>query len=151
MSTYRHILVAVEADEEADRLLARAHDLAHLFGAELSVLNVVEPMPMDLNGDLGVIPMNLSGEMSEQARKTLQPLCAAHGLAPARLRIAVGQITSTILDVAQELGADLVILGHHRQRGLAALFSHTDKGVVSKARCDVLAVALTPPGPTAQA
>ncbi|ROH91946.1 universal stress protein [Stagnimonas aquatica] len=151
MSHYRHILVAVEAGEEADRLLAHARELGRLFGAELSVLNVVEPMPMDLNGDLGVIPMNLDGEMREQARKTLQPLCAAHGLEPARLRIEVGQITATILAVAAELGANLIVLGHHRQRGLAALFSHTDKGVVSKAHCDVLAVALTPAKASAQA
>ena len=151
MSHYRHILVAVEADEEADGLLARARELARLFGAELSVLNVVEPMPMDLNGDLGVIPMNLDGEMREQARHTLQPLCAAHGLEPARLRIELGQITGTILAVAEELGADLIVLGHHPVRGFAALFSHTDKGVVSKAHCDVLAVALTPAKASARA
>ena len=151
MSRYRHILVAVEADEEADGLLARARELARLFSAELSVLNVVEPMPMDLNGDLGVIPMNLDGEMREQARHTLQPLCAAHGLEPARLRIELGQITGTILAVAEELGADLIVLGHHPVRGFAALFSHTDKGVVSKAHCDVLAVALTPAKASARA
>jgi universal stress protein A len=144
VSIYQRILVAVEADDEARPLLAHAHQLATQFGASLDVLNVVEPVLSDFSGDVGVVPTQITGELSELAKKTLQPLCASHGLEPARLRIEVGQITSTILEVAQELKADLIILGHHRARGLGALFAHTDKGVVSKARCDVLAVALKP-------
>lgn len=149
MKPYRHILVAVEADEEARRLLARAVELAQQFGAELTVLHVVEPMPLNINGDLGVMPMDLSSESIEQARRWLSPICAAAALEPARLRIELGSITHTILSTAKDLGIDLILIGHHRQRGLAALFSHTDQGVVSKAGCDVLAVALSAPVATA--
>lgn len=148
MNPYRHILVAVEADEEARRLLARATELAQQFGAELSVLNVVEPVPLNINGDLGVLPMDLTSEIIEQSQQWLTPICAAFAIEPARLRIKMGSITHTILQVATELGVDLILIGHHRQRGLAALFSHTDQGVVSKATCDVLAVALTTPTTT---
>lgn len=151
MSAYRHILVAVEADEEARRLLARATELAQTFKAELTVLHVVEPMPLNLNGDLGVMPLDLTAEVTEQAQRWLTPICAAFAIEPARLRIELGPITHTILEVAGKLGADLILIGHHRQRGLAALFSHTDQGVVSKATCDVLAVALTAPLETAKA
>ena len=151
MSAYRHILVAVEADEEARRLLARATELTQQFGAELTVLHVVEPMPLNLAGDIGVMPMDLTGEVTEQAQRWLKPICAAFAIEPARLRIELGSITHTILEVAENLGVDLILIGHHRQRGLAALFSHTDQGVVSKATCDVLAVALTAPNITAKA
>lgn len=145
MNPYRHILVAVEADEEARRLLARARDLARRDDSQITVLHVVEPLPMNLNGDLGVMPLDLTQDMLEQARRWLLPVCAAESLGEGQLRFEVGGITATILEVARQLGVDLIVLGHHRQRGLAALFSHTDQGVVSKARCDVLAVALNPP------
>ena len=151
MPIYRHILVAVEADDEARRLLARGTELARLLGAELTVLHVVEPMPLNLNGDLGVLPLDLTREVTEQAQRWLLPVCAGAGIESARLRIELGAIAHTILHVAEQLGIDLIVIGHHRQRGLAALFSHTDQGVVGKARCDVLAVALTPPAETAKA
>ena len=142
MSIYQHILVAVEADDEAPALLARANQLAKQFGASLTVLNVVEPVLTEFSGDVGVVPTSITTDLVEAAQKRLRPLCAAEGLDPGRLRIEVGQITSTILEVARHTTADLIILGHHRVRGLAALFSHTDKGVVSRAPCDVLAVTL---------
>ena len=151
MSIYRHILVAVEADDDARRLLARGTELARQFGAELTVLHVVEPMPLNLNGDLGVLPLDLTAEVTEQAQRWLLPICAAAEVDSARLRIELGAITHTIHSTAETLGIDLIVIGHHRQRGLAALFSHTDQGVVSKAACDVLAVALTPPAGTATA
>lgn len=150
MSIYRHILVAVEADDEARRLLAHGTGLSRQFGAELTVLHVVEPMPLNLNGDLGVLPLDLTGEVTEQARRWLLPICAAANIDAARLRIELGSITHTIHRMAEMLGIDLIVIGHHRQRGLAALFSHTDQGVVSKAACDVLAVALMPPVETAK-
>lgn len=152
MSIYRHILVAVEADDEARRLLARGTELAHQFGAELTVLHVVEPMPLNLNGDIGVMPLDLTSEVTEQAQRWLLPICAAADIDAARLRIELGSITHTIQSTAETLGIDLIVVGHHRQRGLlAALFSHTDQGVIGKAHCDVLAVALTPPAETAAA
>lgn len=143
MSTYQHILVAVEADEkEARALLSHANQLARQFGASLTVLSVVEPVLSDFTGDIGVVPTQITGDLVDLAQKRLHPLCTAEGLDPGRLRIEVGQITSTILEVAQHVDADLIVLGHHPTRGLAALFSHTDKGVVGHAPCDVLAVRL---------
>ncbi|MDP3857131.1 MAG: universal stress protein [Stagnimonas sp.] len=142
MSLYRHILVALEADEEAHRLLAHGKQLAEKFSAALSAVHVVEPVAADLGGDVGVVPTNISVELSEQSRKLLLPICASHGLIPDQLQILVGPISSSIRDAADDAGADLIVIGHHRHRGLAALFGHTDKGVVGKTHCDVLVVAL---------
>ncbi|WP_158608463.1 universal stress protein [Stagnimonas aquatica] len=145
MSIYQHILVAVEADENEGRaLLSHANQLARQFGASLTVLSVVEPVLTDFNGDIGVVPTQFTSELVELAGKRLRPLCAAEGLDPGRLRVEVGPITATILEVAQHVDADLIVLGHHPLRGFAALFSHTDKGVVGHAPCDVLAVRLKP-------
>lgn len=145
MSTYQHILVAVEAEEqEARALLSQAKQLAGSFGASLTVLSVVEPVLTDFSGDIGVVPTQITSDLVELAQKRLRPLCDAEGLDPGRLRIEIGQITSTILEVAKHVDADLIVLGHHQVRGLAALFSHTDKGVVGHAPCDVLAVRLKP-------
>jgi universal stress protein A len=142
---YRHILAAVETHDEGQPVLARARDLARQFGAALSVLHVVEYLPVDPAGDaLLTTPVDLSRERSAQAEARLKEWCQALDIPPGQARVAVGTITAEILRAAQESRADLIVVGHHPRRGLAALFSHTEGGVVQRAPCDVLAVHLTP-------
>ena len=143
MSHYQHLLVAVEADSEAHRLIAHAVQLAKVFEAELTLLHVVEPVPMALDGGMGALPVDFTGELIEQSKTTLTTQCVAFGLRPDQLRVELGSLRNTILQVATDIHADLIVVGHHKRRGLAALFSHTDADVASKAHCDVLAVALT--------
>ena len=142
---YRHILAAVETHEEGQPVLARARDLAKQFGATLSVLHVVEYLPVDPAGDaLLTTPVDLSRERAAQAEARLREWCQGLGIPTERAKVAVGTITPEILRAAQEAGADLIVVGHHPRRGLAALFSHTEGGVVQRAPCDVLAIRLMP-------
>jgi universal stress protein A len=143
---YRHILAAVETHDEGQPVLARARDLARQFGARLSAVHVVEYLPVDPAGDaLLTTPVDLSRERAAQAEARLKEWCAALDIPADHARVAVGTITAEILRAAQETGADLIVVGHHPRRGLAALFSHTEGGVVQRAPCDVLAVHLPPP------
>lgn len=142
---YRHILAAVETHEEGQPVLARARDLARQFGAKLSVLHVVEYLPVDPAGDaLLTTPVDLSRERAAQAEARLREWCKNLDIPADQARVAVGTITAEILRAAQESGTDLIVVGHHPRRGLAALFSHTEGGVVQRAPCDVLAIKLNP-------
>lgn len=142
---YRHILAAVETHEEGQPVLARARDLARQFGAGLSAVHVVEYLPVDPAGDaLLTTPVDLSRERAAQAEARLREWCQALGIPAEQAKVAVGTITAEILRAAQDCGADLIVVGHHPRRGLSALFSHTEGGVVQRAPCDVLAVRLTP-------
>jgi universal stress protein A len=142
---YRHILAAVETHEEGLAVLARARDLARLFDAHLSAVHVVEYLPVDPAGDaLLTTPVDLSRERAAQAEARLQDWCRQLEIPPGQARVAVGTITAEILRAAQDAAADLIVVGHHPRRGLAALFSHTDGGVVQRAPCDVLAIHLNP-------
>ena len=140
---YRHILAAVELDEIAKDVLARAKELSRLFGARLSVLHVVEYLPVDPAGDaLLTTPVDLSRERATQAESRLREWCQAAGIGADALKVSVGAITPEIVRTAQESAVDLIVLGHAPRRGLAALFSHTEEGVVHRAPCDVLAIRL---------
>ena len=142
---YRHILAAVETHEDGQPVLARAKALAEKFGARLSVLHVVEYLPVDPAGDaLLTTPVDLSRERAAQAEARLKEWCQALSIPSEQARVAVGSITGEILRSAKETGADLIVVGHHPRSGLAALFSHTEGGVVQRSPCDVLAVRLAP-------
>lgn len=142
---YRHILAAVETHDEGQPVLLRARDLARQFGALLSVVHVVEYLPVDPAGDaLLTTPVDLSRERATQAEARLQEWCRALDIPPGQARVAVGTITAEILRAAADGAADLIVVGHHPRSGWAALFGHTEGGVVKRAPCDVLAVRLEP-------
>lgn len=149
MTMYSHILAAVEisvpGQDDGQAVLTRARDLSRQFGAQLSVLHVVEYLPVDPAGDaLLTTPVDLSRERAVQAEARLHEWCRALDIGPERARVAVGSVTAEILRTAQENNVDLIVVGHHPRRGLATLFSHTEEGVVTRAACDVLAVHLKP-------
>src|SRR5689334_24378275 len=116
---YRHVLAAVETHEEGQSVLTRARDLARQFGARLSVLHVVEYLPVDPAGDaLLTTPVDLSRERATQAESRLREWCQAAGIGADALKVSVGAITPEIVRTAQESGVDLIVLGHAPRRGL---------------------------------
>ena len=60
----------------------------------------------------------------------------------ARQLVATGSIKAEIVRAAQELGADLIVLGSRERRGLSILLNFTEDTVLHAAPCDVLAVRL---------
>lgn len=143
-SPYRHLLAAVETqDAEGLRVLRHAKRLADVFGAKLSVVHVVEYMPVDPAGDaLLATPLDLTHERREQAEARLQEWCQRDDIDPHDVAVAVGNITEEILYAREQAGADLIVIGHHPRRGIAAWFGGTEDGVLHRAPCDVLAVHL---------
>lgn len=143
MSEYSHLLAAIELNDEGQQVLQRAVKLAQRFSARLSIVHVVEYLPVDPAGDaLLTTPVDLSGERAEQAQKTLDQWCTDVGLPAEAATVTIGAVASEILASAKSSGAELVIIGHHTRSGLRALFSHTDDGILSRAECDVLALNL---------
>lgn len=144
MDAYRHVLAAVEAQEEdGPRVLQHAWDIARRFEAQLSVVHVVEYMPIDPAGDaLLATPLDLTQERREQAEARLKQWCEKAQIAATHTWVTVGSTTQEIIRARDSVEADLIVIGHRSRRGLAALFSSTDDGVLHHAHCDVLAMHL---------
>ncbi|HKV97186.1 MAG TPA: universal stress protein [Gammaproteobacteria bacterium] len=145
MSGYQHILTAVDLTQDSEVVARRGRELAERFGAKLSLLHVVEFIPVDPAGEaLLPPPVDVDGELIKGARQRLSALCASLGLRNAKSRVEVGNIKAEILRVVAEEQADLLVLGSHGRHGLALLMGSTEKSLVHKAPCDVLAVRLNP-------
>jgi universal stress protein A len=140
MAGYKHLLVAVALDQTGPRVLARAHDLAKGFGARLSVLHVVEYLPIESGELLMTAPIDMTQQLEQQSRVQLESLCAGYAIEGDSIHTAVGPVTSQIRQLAERLQIDLIVIGHQPRRGLAAWFNHTDENVLSRASCDVLAL-----------
>jgi universal stress protein A len=141
VSQYQHLLLAVDFSPETETVVARAAQLMEDWQARLTLLHVVEYLPMAYSGDL-VLPddFDLEQELLEVAKKQMTVVGNRLGIAAEDRRIEIGGTGQTILRVAEELRADLVILGSHGRHGLAALLGSTARSVLNGAKCDVLAV-----------
>jgi universal stress protein A len=142
---YKQILLGLDLKEQSASVGRKAVELARSNGAQLSLVHVVEFIPVDPAGEaLLPPPVNLEEELVESAKQRLAALATELGIADAPRRVEIGTIKTEILRVAQEVGADLIVLGSYERHGLALLLGSTDKSVLSHAPCDILAIRLQP-------
>jgi universal stress protein A len=130
----------VDLSAESRQVVDRAVALRNASGAELSVVHVIEPLSFAYGGD---IPMDFSGiqeEIHKQAKSHMASLCDPLNIPESHRRLVVGRPETEIHHIAEEIGADLIVVGSHGRHGLSLLMGSTANGVLHGARCDVLAV-----------
>ncbi len=151
--SYQHLLVAVDTTEDRAALIAKARALSQRFGARLSVLSVMLPMPVGaIAGDAGMglpmlAPLEVEAgwlkELRDEMRQGLTAACTPLGIPDSDIHLVTDHIDSGILETARRLQVDLIVVGHHQRSGwFSKLFAHTDQTIVGKTVCDVLVIAL---------
>jgi len=142
MSIYRRILLVVDLGEQCELIGARARDLAAMLGAELTVLHVVEYVPVEPMGETLLPAVQIEEELVQRARLRLEELTTRLGIGTARRDVTAGNVKAEIVRAAQEQRADLIVLGCRERRGPSILVNFTEDTVLHAAPCDVLAVRL---------
>ena len=142
MKIYSRILMVVALDEHSERIGARARDIAAICNAELSMLHVVEYVPVEPMGETLLPAVQIEEELVQRAKQRLAELAQRLGVESARREVAAGNIKAEIVRAAQEQKADLIVLGSHERRGPSILVNFTEDTVLHAAPCDVLAVRL---------
>jgi len=137
-------MAGVDVTDEAAEVLAVARDLAAEHGAKLSVCTVVKPLTQ-VYGGLDMLAytqasVNFEQEAASQARAQVEKVAAAYGVAAGDVHVYVGAPAVQVVEAAESLGADLVVVGSHGKHGLGLLLGSTANGVLHRARCDVLTV-----------
>ncbi|TKB67669.1 MAG: universal stress protein [Nitrospira sp.] len=147
--TPERILVPVDFSDCSLDALAYASVVAQQAGASLMLLHVLEPVSYGLD-------FTLDFSRTRQAEsqiwtKRLEELVFSHQRPdmPVEYRLRGGLPADSILDSAQTLPCDLIVMGTHGRRGI----SHTISGsvveaVLRKARCPVVAVRSQKFGPS---
>jgi universal stress protein A len=135
------MLLAIDFAPETELVIERAQQLKEHCQARLTLLHVVEYLPMSYSGDL-VLPddFDLERELLDVAKKQMLELGERLGVPAEDRHIELGATGRTILRLASELQTDLIVLGSHGRHGLAALLGSTARTVLNGAACDVLAV-----------
>ena len=146
MIRIKRLLSPIDFSDSSKQALRYAVEFARSFGAELHVLNVIEPVmyPAEMFGQIGMVDVESVLEKSSR-----EEIADWHkSFIPAEVRSVVevlrGRPFAEIVRYAQEKEIDLIILGTHGRSGLDHfLLGSTAEKVIRKAPCPVLTVRST--------
>ncbi len=144
METYKHILVAIDFFDQAHLVADKAKMLAEKCNAKLSLIHVVDNMPLpDPGYGMEVaLEVDLTSDMIASAKSKLTKLATKLGVTQDCIWVEMGNPKLEINRIAEENGVDLIVIGSHGRHGLALLLGSTSTGVLHYAVCDMLAVRL---------
>ena len=122
----------------------RAKDLAIKYQAKLSIIHVVDNLPLTDTGYGAEIPFNIdfTTELMANAKKQLAKLGEELAIKEDQQWLEMGSPNTEIIRIAKEHKVDLIVVGSHGRHGWALLLGSTANGVLHHATCDVLAVRL---------
>lgn len=138
---YQHVLCAVDLNEDNLAVAIRAAEQARHDNAKLSLIHVVEYIPIDLANEL-VLPQQQEIEeaLIERAKTTIGHLARELGLDEVFENVVSGSTKSEIIRFAKDNEVDLIVIGKHGRHGFSRLLGSTANAVLHHAPCDVLTV-----------
>ncbi len=141
---YEHILLAIDYSEQGDYVAKKATRLANLFEAKLSIIHVLDniPMPQIPYGTVISLTEKSSYDLLEAEKTRFIKMANQLGVDDMDRWMVWGNPKQEIVHIAQQENIDLIIVGSHGRHGLALLLGSTANAVLHYAKCDVLAVRL---------
>jgi nucleotide-binding universal stress UspA family protein len=119
---FRSIVVGTDGSETAQKAVDAAIELAKLSGATLELVSAYEPVPIQrLRAQARELPADMEwmihrrAEVDATLHNAAQRATAAG--VPVREHAREGDAADAILDVAEELGADLIVVGNKGMTG----------------------------------
>lgn len=140
---YRCILVPTDGSELADKAVQTAIQMAKLCGAPLRAVTITEPYPYSPLAEAQ--PINpqefLDAEMrlAEQRLRTVREAANAAGVACEGQSVEGALVWRGIVDEADRVDADLIVMASHGRSGISALLlgsetqkvlTHTNRAVL---------------------
>lgn len=137
----RKILVAVDMEDESlmARMLRTAGDLAGLYGGEIWLVHVAANLPSDVRAHL---PEDFEARMTDEVGGKLDDMVRVLDLPSDRVHvnIRIGSIYRKVLEEADAVGAELIVIGGHAPDVADYLLGSNAARVVRRASCSVYVV-----------
>jgi nucleotide-binding universal stress UspA family protein len=143
---FRSIVVGTDGSETAGKAVEAAVELAGLTGAKLELVSAYEPVPSQrLRVEARQVPADLQWMVNPREDVDATLAEAAERVAAAgvesRTYAREGDPADAILDVAEELGSDLIVLGNKGMTGAKRfLLGSVPNKVSHHAPCSVMII-----------
>ena len=128
MDMLKNIMVAVDFNDSIGELMVYADSLAHKFGSKVWILHVAEPEPDFVGYEPGPQYIrNIKAEEYREEHRNLQEICKnfiSEDINAEALLIQ-GSTVKTVMDEAEKLDIDLLIVGTHKHSFLHNLLQES--------------------------
>ena len=124
---FKHILLATDGSSSADHAAQKAFQLARIHGGQVTAAFVIDPYPYVGLGSMN--PMGLDAyraaahEAAGKAFSHLNELAEAAGIALDARLIEESHVVQGILAAAENVAADLIVVGSHGRSGLKRMLA----------------------------
>jgi universal stress protein A len=141
MERYQRVVVGLELDSFCDEvILKKAAQIREQFKSELFFVHSVEHLA-NYGAAYGVAAgADVEQILLDEAGKAMAKKAKQYDIDKSHQLIRFGPAKVVILDEAEKIKADLIILGSHGRHGVRLLLGSTANAVIHGAKCDVLAV-----------
>jgi nucleotide-binding universal stress UspA family protein len=147
---FGRIVVGTDGSETASEAVRQAVELAKLSGAKLDIVSAYEPIPQQrLREEASEIPGDIAHGVGPRedvnlALESASGTAKQEGLDDVQTHPREGDPADAILDVAEETGADLIIVGNKGMTGAKRfLLGSVPNKVSHHAPCGVMIVRTT--------
>lgn len=143
MLTIKRILVPIDFTETSDKAFDFALELAERFGASVTAMHAYEIPVIGFPDGALVATVDIASRIQESGRKGLDAAVAARkarGI-PIESVLREGPAWEEIRALAEELPADIIVIGTHGRRGIArALLGSVAENVIRTTKVPVLTI-----------
>jgi nucleotide-binding universal stress UspA family protein len=128
---YKTVVVGAHKSATARRAVSEALELAHALGAHLHLVSAYpkDSGPIDGKDTAG----------RADAERTMESMVSGHA-AKVTTHALPGDAAKAILSVADEVGADLIVVGNKGMKGKGRVLGSVPNDIAHKAQCSVLIV-----------
>jgi nucleotide-binding universal stress UspA family protein len=141
---YKLVVVGTDGSPTADKAVKEAAEVARSLGSELHVVTAVRAPRVTVASATGgpIIDTGMGQAMAEGAAQTVgEKAIEAYGEGvKAEAHAVQGNPDDVILNVAADLGADLIVVGSKGMRGARRYLGSVPNSVAHGAHCAVLIV-----------
>ena len=138
---YKHILYATDFSKASLTTERKVAKMATQSDAQLSIIHVVNfGSTVWMGGGGYFVLAELHEETLENSKKAFKACEERIDVDLRHTHTVQGSPKEEIVKYAEEVGADLIILGSHGHRQVSDLLGTTATGVLHKAKCDVLVI-----------
>ena len=132
------VITGVDGSESAGRAADTAASLATALGGRLVVVTAFSDALAGSPRDLAdVVPMSSADVALSVAERTVEELGRSHPTLAMEPRSVIGKPADSLLSVADELDAGVIVVGNKRVQGFARLLGSIAQDVAQRASCDV--------------
>ena len=138
---YSSIVVGIDASPTAERALERAIAIARDSGARLHLVSAYEPLPAKVTGGAPAAE-DFVAPSSFKADAVLERALdrAREGGLEVEQHAPKGSAADAIVSVAEQAGADLIVIGSVGMQGPKRIFGSVPNKVSHRSPCDLLIV-----------